>query len=147
MVFIDNGFALDLSRSGIERSDIDDLSRQTGTAHEEMIALENGAIKNIDEQRQVTHFTDRLHYGGTDLFNDVDAFFDSNNADTIKSIAEIVYMNGRFREACNYFTQYLTLRPMSTESYTNLAIAYIGDENLSAAEVIAKQGVRRLPEK
>lgn len=37
-------------------------------------AIEAGAIKNPDEKRRVTHFTDRAAYGQSDLFRAVEAF-------------------------------------------------------------------------
>lgn len=43
-------------------------------AHAEMVRLEAGAIKNPDENRQVTHFTDRQHYTDAPLFHRVQAF-------------------------------------------------------------------------
>jgi tetratricopeptide (TPR) repeat protein len=73
--------------------------------------------------------------------------FDSDNPDTIKSIGEITYVDGRYLEACNYFTQYLTLRPKAVESYTNLSISCIQAGNLDLAESISQKGLTELSEK
>ena len=53
------GFRLSLAQSGLEPSDFQSVTDNIKKAHAEMIRLEEGAIKNPDEGRQVTHFTDR----------------------------------------------------------------------------------------
>ncbi len=51
--------------------------------------------------------------------------FNPDNADTLRSIGEIVFYGERYNEACNYFIQYLDHRPEAIESYTNLAIGIL----------------------
>ena len=70
--------------------------------------------------------------------------FDPTNASIIREIGELVYIDGRFDEACNYFTQYLRLKPEAIESYTNLAISLIRANDLMTAEMIAKKGLSRV---
>ena len=43
-------------------------------AHAEMQRLERGEIKNPDEGRKVTHFSDRVVYTDSELFRDVESF-------------------------------------------------------------------------
>jgi glucose-6-phosphate isomerase len=77
------GFSLDLRKSGLKISDIDGLKEKVAAAHKEMGKIEAGAIKNPDEGRQVTHFTDRQEYPDSDLFRDVEAFFAAVRGDDI----------------------------------------------------------------
>ncbi len=62
----DQGFTLDLS--GLRLPEAGWTALQAGNpsplaaAHLEMLKIEAGAVKNPDEGRQVTHFTDRLTY-------------------------------------------------------------------------------------
>ena len=55
-------------------ADLDALQDKFDRAVREMAALEAGAVKNPDENRQVTHFTDRIDYRQSALFNEVEAF-------------------------------------------------------------------------
>ncbi|MEM4247742.1 MAG: glucose-6-phosphate isomerase [Candidatus Nanoarchaeia archaeon] len=68
------GFTLDVSGMDFYDSDIESLSEKLTNAHEEMLKIEAGEIKNPDENRKVTHFTDRAVYPGTSLFSDVESF-------------------------------------------------------------------------
>lgn len=72
----DTTFTLDLAAAGLGADAFAALRERFESAHREMVALENGAVKNIDEQRQVTHFTDRIAYGGSESFREVEAFFE-----------------------------------------------------------------------
>ena len=69
-----NGFSINFADMKFEQSDLDALSSKFAVAHEEMKKLEAGAIKNPDENRQVTHFSDRIAYPESDLFADVENF-------------------------------------------------------------------------
>ena len=80
------------------------------------------------------------HREAEDIFKTA-LLFDPENAETTKEIGELVYMDGRFDEACNYFKQYLMLKPDLVESYTNLAISLIRANNLTTAETIARKGL------
>jgi tetratricopeptide (TPR) repeat protein len=72
--------------------------------------------------------------------------FDPDNAETIRSIGEIVFLDERYGEACNYFIQYLNLRPNTIEGYTNLAISYFSVNKFVAAETVIEQGLSRFEE-
>ncbi len=72
--------------------------------------------------------------------------FNPDNAETLRSIGEIVFQGERYNEACNYFVQYLDHRPDAIESYTNLAIAYLSVEKFAKAELTLNQGLNRLGE-
>ena len=69
------GFTLSLARSGLRPAQFEALAAETKAAHSEMQRLEAGEIKNPDEDRRVTHFSDRAAYPGTELFTDVEDFF------------------------------------------------------------------------
>jgi len=75
-VFVDaeTGFTLDLTGMGIQPAQFATLAGPLAQAHTEMVRLEAGAIKNPDENRKVTHFSDRLVYADSALFRDVEAF-------------------------------------------------------------------------
>ena len=70
--------------------------------------------------------------------------FDKDNAETVKTIGELAYLDNRFGEASNYFAQYLVLKPDAIESYTNLAVSLIRGDDLASAEIITKKGLARL---
>ncbi|MBE6379753.1 MAG: glucose-6-phosphate isomerase [Lentisphaerae bacterium] len=69
-----SGFTIDFSRMNITWEDLDGLQAKFDRAVREMAALENGAVKNPDENRKVTHFTDRIAYRQSELFADVQKF-------------------------------------------------------------------------
>ncbi len=69
-----SGFSIDFSRMNFNWAELDALQEKFLRAAREMIALENGAIKNPDENRKVTHFTDRAVYRTSELFNQVEEF-------------------------------------------------------------------------
>jgi len=68
------GFSLNVSGMNIDKSELDALNAKFASAHEEMKKIEAGEVKNIDEQRQVTHFTDRITYTTSELFKQVEEF-------------------------------------------------------------------------
>jgi len=74
--FIDGktGFTLDISGMGIRAAELQTLRQPLAAAHIEMRKIEAGAIKNPDEKRKVTHFTDRLTYTDSPLFLECEAF-------------------------------------------------------------------------
>ncbi|MFA4943465.1 MAG: glucose-6-phosphate isomerase [Lentisphaeria bacterium] len=75
-LFIDpqSAFSLDIGGMGVAPADLDALRPALAKAHGEMARLEAGAIKNPDENRKVTHFSDRLTYAASPLFQEVEAF-------------------------------------------------------------------------
>ena len=70
--------------------------------------------------------------------------FDADNPEILKQVGELAFVDGRFLEATNYFTQYLAARPDRVEAYTNLAIAFIRADNWTAAELTANKGLSKL---
>ena len=69
-----SGFAIDFSRMNIDMAQVEALQDKFNAAADQMAALEAGAIKNPDEKRKVTHFTDRISYRNSELFKEVEAF-------------------------------------------------------------------------
>jgi glucose-6-phosphate isomerase len=94
----DGDFTLDLSSSTVTAEQLADLDGEIAAAHDQMKAIESGAIKNPDEGRQVTHFSDRIAYPKSDLFADVEAFFADLRAGTVTGSRgdriEYVVING-----------------------------------------------------
>lgn len=69
-----NDFALNFAGMNFENNDIEELADKFQKVHLEMKKIENGEIKNPDENRKVTHFTDRTIYAGSELYKDVEIF-------------------------------------------------------------------------
>ena len=69
-----SGFTIDFSRMNIDAAQVESLQDKCTAAAEQMAAMEAGAIKNPDEKRRVSHFTDRMTYRNTELFREVEAF-------------------------------------------------------------------------
>ena len=69
-----SGFSIDFSRMNIPAAELEKLQDKFARAAREMAALEAGAIKNPDENRKVTHFTDRAAYRTSALFDEVEKF-------------------------------------------------------------------------
>ncbi|HCE45711.1 MAG TPA: glucose-6-phosphate isomerase [Lentisphaeria bacterium] len=84
--FIDGetGFTLDVAGMNFSEPDLENLSAKFAEANGEMKKIEAGAIKNPDENRQVTHFTDRTAYPSSQLFADVEKFVEDVRSGTIK---------------------------------------------------------------
>ena len=55
-------------------ADLDKLAPKFERAAREMARLEAGAVKNPDENRKVTHFSDRIEYPKSALFASVEEF-------------------------------------------------------------------------
>lgn len=74
--FIDgeSGFQVNFAGMDFEDSDIEKMSERFPAVHEEMRKIEMGEIKNPDENRKVTHFTDRSVYTGTAVYSEVEDF-------------------------------------------------------------------------
>ncbi len=80
--FVDpkTGFLLDVRGMELPERDLRNLCGEGAAdaplvkAHAEMGRIENGDIKNPDENRRVTHFSDRQSYCDTALFRDVEEF-------------------------------------------------------------------------
>ncbi len=69
-----SGFTFAAAGMKFSADQLQALAPKFAAAHQEMQKLEGGAIKNPDENRQVTHFTDRIHYTESQLFKDVQEF-------------------------------------------------------------------------
>ena len=74
--FIDgeSGFQVNFAGMNFEDSDFKKLPRSFQKVQEEMRKIELGEIKNPDEHRKVTHFTDRSVYTGTAVYSEVEEF-------------------------------------------------------------------------
>lgn len=70
----DMGFTLDVSGMKLPAAALKPLLPKLAAAHGEMGKIESGAVKNPDEGRQVTHFSDRLAYLESAVARDVEAF-------------------------------------------------------------------------
>ena len=69
-----SGFSIDFSRMNVTAEQLDALQDKFNRAAVEMAALEAGAVKNPDENRKVTHFSDRIEYRTSELFREVEDF-------------------------------------------------------------------------
>ena len=69
-----SGFDINFSRMQIDAADLEKLHDMCRAAMAEMALLEAGKIKNPDENRKVTHFTDRAAYRNSELFREVEEF-------------------------------------------------------------------------
>lgn len=76
----ESGFTINFADMKFEQEQLDAMKPQFEKAHAEMVKLEAGAIKNPDENRKVTHFTDRAEYAASDLFKSVEEFVESVRA-------------------------------------------------------------------
>ena len=70
----ETGFTLDVSAMNYAAGDLNALSAKFADAHRGMLDIEAGEIKNPDENRKVTHFTDRATYRSSQLFSEVGEF-------------------------------------------------------------------------
>ena len=69
-----SGFSIAFAGMNFKDSDIEQLSPLFARAVREVARIENGEIKNPDEKRKVTHFTDRISYPESALFAEVEEF-------------------------------------------------------------------------
>ena len=69
-----SGFSVNFAGMKFSDQCLANMNDKLTSAFSEMKNLENGKIKNPDENRQVTHFTDRIEYPKSSLFNDVEKF-------------------------------------------------------------------------
>lgn len=74
--FVDgeSGFQINFAGMNFNDSDIETMAGRFTAVHEEMLKIERGEIKNPDENRKVTHFTDRSVYTGSEEYLDVENF-------------------------------------------------------------------------
>lgn len=67
-------FSIDFNDMNIPAEALAALAPQLASAHQGMRDIEAGKIKNPDENRKVTHFTDRMTYPKSPLFHSVEKF-------------------------------------------------------------------------
>ena len=70
----ESGFSISFAGMNFSEAELEALDSKFERAASEMKKLEAGAIKNPDEQRKVTHFTDRISYPDSDGFREVEEF-------------------------------------------------------------------------
>ncbi len=70
----DSGFSIGFAGMDFTTTDLDRMTNKFNRAYHEMAKIEVGDIKNPDEQRQVTHFTDRQNYASGKFFARVENF-------------------------------------------------------------------------
>lgn len=69
-----SSFAIDFTDLNINSTAFAELEPSLKKAHQGMLDIEAGKIKNPDENRKVTHFTDRIEYSKSPLFQAVEKF-------------------------------------------------------------------------
>ena len=79
-----SGFSVAFAGMNFEDKDIDALAPLFERARKEVARIEAGEIKNPDEKRRVTHFTDRISYPESALFAEVEDFADKVRSGEIK---------------------------------------------------------------
>ena len=78
-----SGFSIDFAGMQFKEEDLSALKPLFERARHEMARLEAGEIKNPDEKRRVTHFTDRIKYPESELFAQVEKFAEDVRAGRI----------------------------------------------------------------
>jgi len=80
----ESGFSLNVAGMQFTEEQLAGMKVQFAAAHKGMQAIEAGEIKNPDEDRQVTHFTDRPAYRESALFAELEAFVEDLRSGAIK---------------------------------------------------------------
>ena len=80
----ESGFSLNVAGMNFSEEQLDGLTEKFAAAHAGMKAIEAGEIKNPDENRQVTHFTDRVEYPKSALYTELEAFVEKLRSGAIK---------------------------------------------------------------
>ncbi|MBQ6352180.1 MAG: glucose-6-phosphate isomerase [Lentisphaeria bacterium] len=70
----ESGFSIDFAGMAFTDAEFDAMRERSAAALREMGKIEAGEIKNADEHRKVTHFTDRISYPDSELFAEVERF-------------------------------------------------------------------------
>ena len=70
----ESSFQINFAGMAFEDADLQAIEPRFASVHAEMQKIECGEIKNPDEHRKVTHFTDRSVYSGSGEFADVEEF-------------------------------------------------------------------------
>ena len=82
-----SGFSIAFAGMKFEDKDIDALAPLFERARKEVARIEAGEIKNPDEKRRVTHFTDRIRYPESALFAEVEDFAEKVRSGEIKGVS------------------------------------------------------------
>ena len=69
-----SAFRMNFAGMKFEENELESLAERFTSVHSEMQKIELGEIKNPDENRKVTHFTDRSSYTGSTAFAEVEEF-------------------------------------------------------------------------
>ncbi|MBQ4107487.1 MAG: hypothetical protein IJC73_07925, partial [Lentisphaeria bacterium] len=78
------GFTVDFAGMKFTGEQLAALAPRFDEVNREMAKIEAGEIKNPDEQRKVTHFTDRAGYVDSRLFAQVEAFAEDIHCGALK---------------------------------------------------------------
>ena len=70
----ESGFSIGFAGMNFDAGDLAAMAERNASAMREMAKIEAGEIKNPDEHRKVTHFTDRISYPESPLFAEVERF-------------------------------------------------------------------------
>ena len=70
----ESGFEINFAGMNFTDADLEKMAPLFTKANAGIAAIENGEIKNPDEKRKVTHFTDRINYCNSDLYKAVEEF-------------------------------------------------------------------------
>ena len=70
----ESSFQINFAGMSFDDADLQAIEPRFTSVHAEMQKIECGEIKNPDEHRKVTHFTDRSVYSGSGEFADVEEF-------------------------------------------------------------------------
>ena len=98
--FVDGktGFQINFAGMKFQDSAVAEMSERFAGVHAEMQKIEKGEIKNPDENRKVTHFTDRSVYTGSAEFQAVEEFAQAIRTGAITGSTgkkfESAYING-----------------------------------------------------
>lgn len=94
----ESGFSIDFSGMGMSSEALAGMTELFAKAQKGMADIEAGKIKNPDEKRKVTHFTDRIDYCSSALFAEVEKFSEAVREGSIVSGSghkfEAVVVNG-----------------------------------------------------
>lgn len=80
----ESGFSLNVAGMHFDEAQLDAMADKFVDVHKGMQAIEAGEIKNPDENRKVTHFTDRIDYPKSALYAELEAFVEKVRTGEIK---------------------------------------------------------------
>ncbi|QSH40553.1 glucose-6-phosphate isomerase [Lentisphaerota bacterium ZTH] len=93
----ETGFSISFAGMKFEDSDLEKMAPRFERAAKQMTELEAGAVKNPDENRKVTHFSDRIEYPKSELFTAVEDFAEAVRSSRVEGAGgkfESVVING-----------------------------------------------------